>query len=140
MIKEQISFRNCTISPWNSENDSDDVAKTWVWNQLMGETAKGDILDFSIISKVQPNPKAGCSAADNDEVIEENLLAGILKDKDGKLKAIIPAIYEKIMDGIMDSVWFDGKTVHARIGFLDGESEYGTTQVPLDEIALKLLA
>lgn len=51
---------------WFFEEEQD--AQTWIWNQLMGETAKGDSLEFVKIYR-------------DEEIVS----AGILRDATGKL-------------------------------------------------------
>ena len=96
MIKD-VSLERFTIKPWIKDKDFsvDDESVTWIWNQLMGETAKGDTLEFVKIRRS-----------------DETLLAGILKDVRNEIKAIIPARYERYRHGILDTVDYAGRTEH----------------------------
>ena len=96
MIKD-VSLERFTLKPWIKDKDFavDDESMTWIWNQLMVETAKGDTLEFVKIRR---------SA--------ETLFAGILKDARNENKAIIPARYERYRDGILDTVDYAGRTEH----------------------------
>lgn len=124
MIKEKVSLENYSIKKWIAEDSRDDDAMHWIWNELMGETAKGDTLDFVVITK---NTDA-----------EEKVFTGILKDKNGSQKAIIPAIYEITKDGIMDIVEYTGETAHSQVGFVYGTSSFGNTTITVDEKARKM--
>ena len=96
MIKN-VSLGQFIIKPWIKDKDFavDDESVTWIWNQLMGETAKGDTLEFVKIRRSV-----------------ETLFAGILKDARNEIKAIIPARYERYRDGILDTVDYAGRTEH----------------------------
>ena len=78
--------------PWDWYEEDEADAQTWIWNQLMGETAKGDTLEFLKIYR------------DN-----EKLCTGILRDATGKLKGIIPAIYEKIENEVAEILYYNGE-------------------------------
>ena len=71
--------------PWQNDGTADEKAMTWIWNQLMGETSKGDTLEFAALVKQIPGG-------------EERLYAGLLKDWSGKLKAVVPAMYDQFED------------------------------------------
>lgn len=74
---------------WYYEEDQD--AQTWIWNQLMGETSKGDSLKFLKIYR------------DNEIVC-----AGVLRDATGKLKGVVPAIYEKDENDVAEILDYHG--------------------------------
>ena len=95
MIKEKIILDNFSIDEWEAPDMIDERAMHWIWNELMGETAKGDTLSFVVITTID-NPK-------------EKIFAGLLKDKNGEQKAIIPTIYENIKDGIMEVIDYNSE-------------------------------
>ena len=75
---------------WFFEEEQD--AQTWIWNQLMGETAKGDSLEFVKIYR-------------DEEIVS----AGILRDATGKLKGIVPAIYENDENDVAKILYYNGQ-------------------------------
>ena len=80
--------------PWGNVVDEDEIKKLWVVNQLMGETEKGDSFDFSYI---------------REEGVE--LFTGVLRDQNGEVKALIPALFALKHDGVWTQVSYDGEVV-----------------------------
>ena len=113
------------IIPWDKFANNDERAMTWIWNQLMGETEKGDTLEFVELCRG-----------------EEKLCTGILKNSEGKIKALIPARYERYQVGssTLDTVDYLGITEHDEGERLDAEFEYGNLDVDIDALALKFLS
>ena len=70
MIRDQKILEN-EMKPWTNDGAADEKALTWIWNQLMGETAKGHTLEFVIMSR----------GVDEDY---EKLFVGVLKDAEGE--------------------------------------------------------
>ena len=87
-----VKLEGLETKPWDWYEEDEADAQTWIWNQLMGETAKGDTLEFLKIYR------------DN-----EKLCTGILRDATGKLKGIIPAIYEKIENDVAEILYYNGE-------------------------------
>ena len=87
-----VKLEGLETKPWDWYEEDEADAQTWIWNQLMGETAKGDTLEFLKIYR------------DN-----EKLCTGILRDATGKLKGIIPAIYEKIENEVAEILYYNGE-------------------------------
>jgi len=87
-----VKLDGLETKPWDWYEEDEADAQTWIWNQLMGETAKGDTLEFLKIYR------------DN-----EKLCTGILRDATGKLKGIIPAIYEKIENDVAEILFYNGE-------------------------------
>ena len=83
-----VKLEGLETKPWDWYEEDEADAQTWIWNQLMGETAKGDTLEFLKIYR------------DN-----EKLCTGILREATGKLKGIIPAIYEKIENDVAEILY-----------------------------------
>ncbi len=121
MIRDERILQN-TMEPWTNDGSADDRAMTWIWNQLMGETAKGDTLDFLILTR-----------GDEDEDYEK-LYAGILRDSTGSFKAAIPAMYEKYNHGVLDVIEVDGQTKHDDMDSLNPHLEIGHVDIDWDEI------
>lgn len=111
------------IKDWISESKYEAEAMTWIWNQLMGETAKGDTLRFVKIYRG-----------------DEKLYAGVLKGTDGQIKAIIPTMYERYRNSILDSIDYSGRTEHCDGEDPDSEFEIGHREVDIDALALKFLS
>ena len=87
-----VKLEGLETKPWDWYEEDEADSQTWIWNQLMGETAKGDTLEFLKIYR------------DN-----EKLCTGILRDATGKLKGIIPAIYEKIENDVAEILYYNGE-------------------------------
>ena len=79
-----------TLKEWTDFSSEDREAMDWIWNQLMGETAKGDSLNFVTINRGR----------------DECVYAGVLKAADGRVKGIVPAMYERFDNGILETVDF----------------------------------
>lgn len=107
--------------PWQNDGTADEKAMTWIWNQLMGETAKGDTLEFAALVKQIPGG-------------EERLYAGLLKDRSGKLKTVVPAMYDQFVDGVLKVVEFDGRTREEDMDSLTPELKIGKMDVDIDGI------
>ena len=41
-----VKLDGLETKPWDWYEEDEADAQTWIWNQLMGETAKGDTLEF----------------------------------------------------------------------------------------------
>ena len=123
MIKD-VSLEWFTLKPWIKDKDFavDDESMTWIWNQLMGETAKGDTLEFVKIRRSV-----------------ETLFAGILKDARNEIKAIIPARYERYRDGILDTVDYAGCTEHDEGEKLEYEFKERHVDIDFEAFAQKFL-
>ena len=123
MIKN-VSLERFTIKPWVKDKDfsPDDESMTWIWNQLMGETTKGDILEFIKIRRSY-----------------ETLFAGILKDSRNEIKAIIPARYERYRDGILDTVDYAGRTEHDEGENPEYEFKEGHVEIDFEAFAQEFL-
>ena len=87
-----VKLDGLKIKEWDRFVEDEEDAKVWIWNQLMGETAKGDTVEFMKIYR------------DNKKIC-----AGILRDGKGKLKGIIPAIYEKIENDVAEILFYNGE-------------------------------
>lgn len=123
MIKN-VSLERFAIKPWVKDKDfpPDDESMTWIWNQLMGETTKGDTLEFIKIRRSY-----------------ETLLAGILKDSRNEIKAIIPARYERYRDGILDTVDYAGRTEHDEGENPEYEFKDGHVEIDFEAFAQEFL-
>lgn len=110
------------IEEWDYFFDADRIAMTWIWNQLMGETAKGDTLEFAVICRSH-----------------EWLYVGILKNAKKEMKAIIPAMYEHHRDSVLDTVDYEGRTRHDEGDILDYETKKGRTDMNIDDLAREFL-
>ena len=87
-----IPQKGYSITEWGSAMDSDQEAKVWIFHQLMGETQKGDTLEFVYITG-------------NDLEV----YAGILRDTGSQMKAFIPAILARLHDGVLTVFDYSGK-------------------------------
>ena len=125
MIKGFSIPNRFTIKEWVAEDEYHERAMHWIWSQLMGETVKGDILDFIAIQT--PENK------------ETRLFAGLLRGSTGNAKAIIPAIYEKIENGILDTVDYTGETTTTDLNIVRNIVYAGKTSMGIDEYAFKFL-
>lgn len=123
MIRDKEILAN-TMKPWTNDGAADEKAMTWIWNQLMGETAKGDTLEFMVLNK----------GTDEDY---EKLFVGVLKDREGLFRAAIPAMYEKYDHGVLDVIEVDGRTRHDDLDNLSPQLMIGHTDVDWDEIGKK---
>ena len=74
--------------------DDEESLKLWIVNQLMGETDKGDTFEFA-------------------RVVEDGveLFTGVLKDRDGALKALVPALFSRKHDGVWTEVYYNGEVI-----------------------------
>ena len=94
---------------------------SWVWHQLMGEeTAKGDTLEFSIVI--------------NGDV---RLFAGVLHDKSGAVKGVIPERYSIYRDGVLDEVDHTGCTRHDNMDVSNDQEEdfrVGRMEIDIEEV------
>lgn len=94
---------------------------SWVWHQLMGEeTAKGDTLEFSVII--------------NGDV---RLFAGVLHDKSGAVKGVIPERYSVYWDGVLDEVDHTGRTRHDNMDASNDQEEdfrVGRMEIDIEEV------
>jgi len=94
---------------------------SWVWHQLMGEeTAKGDTLEFSVII--------------NGDV---RLFAGVLHDKSGAFKGVIPERYSIYRDGVLDEVDHTGCTRHDNMDASNDQEEdfrVGRMEIDIEEV------
>ena len=93
MIRTSYFPQHYKVSPWKSALDEDEEAKLWIYSQLMGETEKGDTLEFV---------HAKGSGVE--------LYAGVLKDRAGVQKALIPATFCWKHDGVFTEVEYAGTT------------------------------
>lgn len=116
MIKN-IELENYRIKSW----EPDTKTQNWIWNQLMGETEKGDTMEFVMIGKGRD--------------VQENLCAGVLKSACGRIKGLIPAEYNRFYNGVMDSVDFEGTTRHDEMDTLGTEMIVGHSDASINEIA-----
>ncbi len=110
------------IEKWDEFFDADRTAMTWIWNQLMGETEKGDTLEFVMICRPY-----------------ERLYAGILRNAENEIKAIIPAMYEHHRNGILDTVDYKGCTEHDEGDVLDYKTKKGCIDICFDDFAHEFL-
>ena len=92
MIKTNQFFYQ--LGPWENTVDDEESLKLWIVNQLMGETEKGDALEFARVAE--------------DDV---ELCTGVLKDKDGALKSLIPALFSRKHDGVWTEVYYNGEVI-----------------------------
>lgn len=121
MIKD-VQLTGLEIQEWPDFGETDQNAREWIWNQLMGETAKGDTLEFVCITRRN-----------------EKLLAGLLRDTDGTIKGIVPALYEKAKDGMLKSVDYKGGVHLLELDSLDPVEKNERTNRDIDDYALELL-
>ena len=91
MIRD-MKLDGLVTEEWNWYFEEEQDAQTWIWNQLMGETAKGDSLEFVKIYR-------------DEEIVS----AGILRDATGKLKGIVPAIYENDEKDVAKILYYNGQ-------------------------------
>lgn len=82
------------LKPWENAVDDDEAMKVWVVNQTMGETEKGDHFEFARIRK---------------DGIE--MLAGVLRNQDGDIKALIPAVFSRKHDGVWTQYYYNGVVI-----------------------------
>ena len=75
-------------------------AMTHAFNQLMGQTEKGDTISFH---RVQDR--------------NMDLFAGLLKDKDGKPKILIPLLLSKEEGTILTEYYYYGEIVESDMGY-----------------------
>ena len=116
MIKN-VDLEKYEIEKWDLATENPETI-TWVWMQLMGEeTEKGDTLDFSIIK--------------NGDI---HLFAGVLRNRNGAVKGLIPERYSVFRNGVLDEIDHTGRVRHDNMDALDGE--YKTGYVDLDVEAL----
>ena len=80
--------------PWGSAVDEEEETKLWVVNQLMGETEKGDSFEFAYI---------------REDGIE--LYTGVLTDRNGEVKKLIPAVFAWKHDGVWSQVNYNGEVI-----------------------------
>ena len=113
-----VELENYIIGKWDVFSQTDQKAMTWVWNQLMGETAKGDTLDFAIISHG-----------------DEQIYAGILRNKDRMIKGIIPAMYERSRDGFLETIDYKGFLRRDDRDNLDSKLEIKQVNASVDALA-----
>lgn len=124
MIRDKAILERNTMEPWTNDGAADEKAMTWIWNQLMGETAKGDMLEFVVLSR----------EIDEDY---EKLFVGVLRDVKGIFKAAIPAMYEKYDHGALDVIEVDGRTRHDDLDNLSPHLIIGSAEVDWDEMGKK---
>ena len=117
MIKG-VQLTGFEIQDWIEFGETDQNAKTWIWNQLMGETSKGDILEFVCITRG-----------------DEKLYAGLLRDSDGTDKGIVPAMFEKTKDGILKSVDYRGVVCLLELDSLDPVEKNERMERHIDDYA-----
>ncbi len=113
-----VELENYIIGKWDVFSQTDQKAMTWVWNQLMGETAKADTLDFAIISHG-----------------DEQIYAGILRNKDRMIKGIIPAMYERSRDGFLETIDYKGFLRRDDRDNLDSKLEIKQVNASVDALA-----
>jgi len=121
MIKD-VQLTGFEVQEWPDCGETDQNAREWIWNQLMGETAKGDTLEFVCIT---------CR--------DEKLYAGLLMDSDGTVKGIVPAIYEKTKDGVLKSVDYKGDVHLLELDSLDPVEKNERTERNIDDYARSFL-
>ena len=127
MIKGNVEWsEDIKKEPWQNDGTADEKAMTWIWNQLMGETAKGDTLEFAALVKQISRGY-------------EKLYVGLLKDKSGSLKAVIPAMHERFVDEVLDIIEFDGKTRHDDMGSLEPNMKIDQNEIDMDEMGRRFL-
>ena len=96
MIRTTSIPESYDINLWENVTDQDEVMKMWVVNQLMGETEKGDVFSFAWVTGIESGHKI-------------DLLTGILRGKDGELKALIPANLTVKHDGVFTEYDYTGQ-------------------------------
>lgn len=89
------------IDPWPNVTDQDEVMKLWVVNQLMGETEKGDTMILARVTGPADTPA-------NPDWHRIELWTGILYGNDGKVKALIPALFSVKHDGVFTEYDYTG--------------------------------
>ena len=82
---------------WPTGDGTD--AMTYAFNMLMGETEKGDTIEFRRI-----------------HYRNMDLFAGLLKDKDGKLKILIPLLFSKEEGTILTEYFYYGEVTEFDMG------------------------
>lgn len=111
------------IKEWDEFCDTDRIAMTWIWNQLMGETAKGDTLEFVTISRG-----------------DERVYAGLLRDGKGAMKGLIPAMYEREREGFLETVNYEGFIRRDDQDNLDAGLEIRPVNINVEDLAREFLS
>ena len=111
-----VDLQNYRIKTWEPGIRT----MNWIYQQLMGETKKGDMLEYVIIGKG-----------------EENLYAGVLRGKDGEIKTLVPTAYARFENGVVDSIGFDGETCHDEMDTPGYEAMIGHSDTSMDEVAVR---
>lgn len=116
MIRELPELNRFETQPWDPEKHE----MTWIWNQLMGETAKGDTLEYTVF-------KRG----------DEEIFAGVLRGSSGELKGLIPVMYEQFTDGVLLTIDYSGQTRRDDMDTPGSELEVGHVDDDINEIAFR---
>lgn len=122
MIRNITTLDGFDVREWQNNIQSDEDDKTWIWNQLMGETAKGDTLEFRII-------KRG----------DQGLFAGVLRDKNGQMKALVPARFYRYHGEDLYEIDWKGKIHHDKPDVLGYQQEVTESEIGIEEAARQFL-
>lgn len=111
------------MKEWDEFSSTDRKAMTWIWNQLMGETTKGDTLEFMTINRG-----------------DERVYAGLLRDGKGAMKGLVPAMYEREHEGFLETVNYKGLIRRDDQDNLDAELEIRPVDVDVEDLARDFLS
>ena len=129
MMLKGYQFREeCKVSEWifHFGEDQDLRCREWIWRQLFGETAHGDDLVFSIVQM-------------NSDKLEEQIYCGILKDQDGNVKAVVPAMYQREEDGLFYLVDYTGSAIEGHVNIAGNDDIKRHDDVDMDEIGKRFM-
>ena len=122
MIRD-MKLDGLVTEEWNWYFEEEQDAQTWIWNQLMGETTKGDTLEFMTINRG-----------------DERVYAGLLRDGKGAMKGLVPAMYEREHEGFLETVNYIGLIRRDDQDNLDAELEIRPVDVDVEDLARDFLS
>lgn len=122
MLKDVIIPEDVVNTPWCMEDGTDYEAREWIWHQLIGETGLGDTVEFCVLRR-----------ASNE------LFCALVKDKNGTLKTLVPAIVTTEVSGLFTAVYHNGMKMVGRVDSPDDGDEVSQVDVDMDELGRQWL-
>ena len=117
MLKNVIIPEGVNVAEWAMVDENDYKAREWIWHRLIGETRLGDTVEFCVLHR----------SADE-------LFCGIVRDRAGELKTLVPAIVTKERDGLYTAIYHNGMKMEGRVDEIESGDEI--SQIPVDMDAL----
>ena len=145
MLKNVMIPANCRAEEWERIDTNDENAREWIWHQLIGETAKGDEVEFIKLTGAGDDQHLLCGVVKADSADKKcgadthTLDEKISVAAASSFKLLIPAIYDRTVGSHYFCVDYTGETINAKIGDVNCDADFGMSEKHIDEYAREFL-